>query len=89
MAYGDATGNDKLTALFKKVNGDARMGDIYAKSLVDWQQVGGDLICSFDSVGEWSRWGSWGLLQYHDGTPTPKFKAVIDWAKSRGQVMTY
>lgn len=89
VAYGDATSNDKLIALFKQANGDARMGAVYTQSLTDWQQVGGDLICSFDSVGGWSKWGSWGLLQHHDDALTPKFRAVMDWAKSHGQKVSY
>ncbi|MFW5439232.1 MAG: hypothetical protein ACKE5M_00915 [Methylophilaceae bacterium] len=89
VAYGESADNNKLTQLFNKANGDARMGDVYTQSLAMWQQVGGDLICSFDSVGGWSKWGSWGLLQHHDDAPTAKFKAVMDWAKSRGQKVSY
>jgi len=88
-AFDDATNNEKLTKLFLDANNDPRMGDVYAKSLADWAEVGGDLICSYASVGEWSKWGSWGLLQYHDDAPTAKFKATIDWAQSRGQQMHY
>lgn len=81
--------NDKLTQLFKLANADKRMGDIYAKSLAMWTQLGGDLSCSYYSVGGWSKWGSWGLMQhYADSTAnSPKFMATIKWAISRGQKM--
>jgi hypothetical protein len=44
-----------------------------------WKEAaGGDLFCLFASVGAWSRWGSWGLLEYADDD-TPKFRAVGAW----------
>ena len=79
--------NDAITKLFTEANADPRMGEIYSQNLNAWAQAGGDLICSYYSVGKWSKWGSWGLLQYYDDVPTAKFKAVLDWAKSRGQKM--
>lgn len=85
-----AENNEKLTKLFIQANTDARMGDIYTQSLTTWTQLGGDLICSYNSVENWSKWGSWGLLRhYSDLTAnSPKFMASIKWAVSRGQKMT-
>ena len=77
--------NDAITKLFTEANADPRMGEVYSQNLNTWAQAGGDLICSYYSVGKWSKWGSWGLLQYYDDAPTAKFKAVMQWAKSRGQ----
>ena len=77
--------NDAISKLFTEANADPRMGEVYSQNLNAWAQAGGDLICSYYSVGKWSKWGSWGLLQYYDDAPTAKFKAVIEWAKLRGQ----
>ena len=82
-----AENNDQLTQLFLKANADARMGALYTQYLSTWTNNGGDLLCHYNSVGTWSKWGSWGLLQYYNDKPTPKFKAVIDWANARGQKM--
>ncbi len=79
--------NDAITKLFTEANADPRMGEVYSQNLNAWAQAGGDLICSYTSVGRWSKWGSWGLLQYYDDAPTAKFKAVMEWAKSRGKKM--
>lgn len=81
--------NNKLNALFFDANADKRMGDIYTKNLADWQKAGGDLMCTFNSVNEWNKWGYWGLLRTRFENPkdSPKFNAVIQWAKSRGQKM--
>jgi len=79
--------NQQLTDLFVKANADARMGDIYTKNLNHWQQAGGDLICSFNSMGQWTKWGSWGLLRNRneDAAKSPKFSAVVAWASALGQ----
>ncbi len=82
--------NDKLTILLKQANQDTRMGEVYAKYLKHWQAAGGDLICHYNSTEKWSRHGSWGLLQHYDdkAANSPKFKAVMEWAKSRGQKLS-
>jgi len=85
-----AENNEKITKLFLDANADARMGEVYAKYLATWTQLGGDLICSYNSVSRWSKWGSWGLLSHYSDLPanSPKFMASIKWAVSRGQKMT-
>ena len=52
-----------------------------------WVEAGGDLFCHYSSVVNWSKWGSWGLLRYHDQPPgtSPKFMATMGWARSLGQ----
>ena len=84
-----AENNEQLTQLFLKANADARMGKLYTQYLSAWATNGGDLLCHYNIVGEWSKWGSWGLLQYYHDKPTPKFKAVIDWANAHGQKMRF
>ena len=82
-----AENNEQLTQLFLKANADARMGELYRQYFSAWAHNGGDLLCHYNSVGVWSKWGSWGLLQNYNDKPTPKFKAVIDWANAHGQKM--
>jgi hypothetical protein len=76
--------NAELTNLFHQANGDPRMGALYTRYLTAWKEAGGGLFCHFSSVGRWSKWGSWGLLQFsdEDETSSPKFRAVREWAKS-------
>jgi len=85
-----AENNDKLTNLLMRANQDKRMGEVYAQHLKYWHEAGGDLMCLFNSADKWSRHGSWGLLQHYDdkAADSPKFKAVMDWAKSRGQTVS-
>ncbi len=86
-----AENNKQLTNLLIKANSDKRMGAVYTKHLQYWQQAGGDLICLFNSTGDWSKWGSWGLLRNYkeNGSDSPKFKAAMDWAQSRKQIIKY
>ncbi|NOX54541.1 MAG: hypothetical protein GXP27_08905 [Planctomycetes bacterium] len=79
--------NERLTRLFLQANADPRMGRIYERYLSAWGDAGGDLFCNFSSISRWSKWGSWGLLQYYDDDPrrSPKFMAVMRWARSLGQ----
>jgi hypothetical protein len=38
-------------------------------------------------VEKWTKFGSWGILQYYDDDPaqSPKFMAVMRWARGHGQ----
>jgi hypothetical protein len=89
VGVGGAENNETMTRLFHAANAHPRMGKIYEKYLDAWVAEGGDLLCNFSSVGQWSKWGSWGVLQYYDDDPkaSPKFMALMRWAKSRGQTV--
>lgn len=72
--------NDGLTRLLEAANRAPRMGDCYRAYLDGWKSAGGgDLGCLFASVGEYSKWGSWGLLEFADEAGSPKFDAVTKW----------
>ena len=79
--------NDALTALFHRANADPRMGQMYRTYYDAWERNGGDLFCYFSSVGRWSKWGSWGILQYADDDPrqSPKFLSTFERARRWGQ----
>jgi hypothetical protein len=79
--------NEAMTKLFLDANRSARMGQLYTKYLEGWEANGGGLICMFASVGGWSKWGSWGLMENYDDKAAdyPKFAATMKWAKAQGQ----
>jgi hypothetical protein len=81
VGVGGGENNEKMTKLFQDANRQPRMGAIYQKYLDGWKAGGGDLFCVFASTGGWSKWGSWGLLEWYDQTEQdhPKFKAVLEW----------
>jgi hypothetical protein len=82
--------NEALTKLLLAANAHPRMAGLYAKYFAAWEANGGDLLCHFSSVGQWSKWGSWGLLQFADDDPaqSPKFRATRQWAGKLGQKMS-
>ncbi len=82
-----AENNEALTALLQAANRHPRMGQIYTKYYDGWKAAGGDLMAVFSSIGEWSKWGSWGLAEYYDQTPadSPKLASTLQWARAQGQ----
>lgn len=82
-----AENSERLTKTFLEANAHPRIEGIYAKYLKGWTESGGGLFCHFSSVGEWSKWGSWGLLRTYDEPParSPKFRAAMQWAREMGQ----
>jgi hypothetical protein len=89
LAPGAANQNKKLVEVLKAANGHPRMGDIYTKYLNAWKEAGGGLFNHWVTTGEWTQWGSWGLLEYADQKPddVPKCRATLDWAASLGQTV--
>jgi hypothetical protein len=69
--------NDKsVNELFMAANRDPRMGEAYAQHLEDWRAAGGGLYNLWNSVGPYTLWGSWGLLEYRDQAASAKYDAV-------------
>lgn len=82
-----AENRDPLTKLLHAANAHPRMGRLYDRYFEAWASVGGDLHCHFYSVGQWTKWGSWGLLQHaaQDPKSSPKFMSTMRWAQKLGQ----
>ncbi len=86
-----ANDRDELNALCREANRSERMGKIYDKYFTAWENAGGDLLCHFSSTGQWSKWGSWGLLQFSDENPkdSPKYqafeRALNRWTHNSGK----
>lgn len=81
VGIGGAENNEALTRALTSANRSERMGKLYQRYLDAWYEVGGgDLCCMFSSVGSFSKWGSWGLLE-HYRDDTPKYRAVLSRIK--------
>jgi len=81
VGVGGGENNETLTRLLQAANRHERMGRIYTRYLDAWRDGGGGLMCMFSSVGAWSKWGSWGLIEYTDDD-APKYRAVLDWNRA-------
>ncbi len=90
VGIGSGQNNRRVEALFKAANADPRMEQVYDRYHAAWAKVGGGMMCHFSSVTAWSKYGSWGLLQYADDDPSasPKMRAVRSWARAQGQKLS-
>jgi hypothetical protein len=87
VGVGGVENNDKITALLQAANRHPRIGTVYQQYYAAWTAAGGDLFCYFASVGRWSKWGSWGIVEWFDEdvTKSPKFMATRNWGRQCGQ----
>ncbi|MGA1123510.1 MAG: InlB B-repeat-containing protein [Chthoniobacterales bacterium] len=76
-----AESNGALNAALHAGNRDPRMQDRYREYLTGLEQLGVDLFVNFTHVGEWSQYGSWGVLEYQQQPPAaaPKWRALTAW----------
>ena len=79
VGIGSVTYNQSITNLFIAANRDPRMGDIYAKMLENWRDAGGGLFMHFLSVGQFSKFGSWGALENMLQQTSPKYGALYQF----------
>lgn len=76
--YQGAENNDKLTALFHAANRHPKMKALYLADLKNWQDADGGLFCVYSSMGQYGKWGSWGVLEHagQDVSKAPKMQAL-------------
>jgi hypothetical protein len=76
-----AVDNEKLTKLFHEANRHPRMKELYLQDLKNWQEIGGSTFCVFSSMGLYTKWGSWGVLEHRDQDPAtaPKWQAIREF----------
>lgn len=75
----------QITALYTGVNRHPRMRELYREYLATWQAAGGGLFNQFSSISAYSKWGSWGMLEYQDQDPktAPKYQGLLDFIQSQ------
>lgn len=75
----------QITALYTGVNRHPRMRELYREYLATWQAAGGGLFNQFSSISAYSKWGSWGMLEYQDQDPktAPKYQGLLDFMQSQ------
>jgi len=81
VGHGGAENNKAMEQLFHAANRHPRMKQLYLEYLAGWKQAGGTMMAIFSSTGRYSKWGSWGIMEYH-GQPVaeaPKYQAIIEF----------
>ena len=77
--YFPADKQDAMTSLFTAANNNPRMRDVYTEYYGQWLAAGGDTMNQYSDVGNWSKWGLWGALQYvtQDPATSPKYQGLM------------
>lgn len=79
----NATLVNKLISL----NRNPKMYQLYINMYKDWNDVGGGMIVWFQSAGQPTKWGSWGLLEdssERQQQTAPKYKAFKQMLRNSG-----
>lgn len=76
--YADA---DAVTKRFAALSRHPEMKDVYLEYLTAWESAGAQLFNQFVNVGSWSKYGTWGALEYQDQDPatSPKYQALMEF----------
>ena len=74
---GNVINNQQVTNLFVAANRNPRMGDMYSKLLNNWHAAGAGLFVNYTNVGQYGRYGSWGVLENMTQSSSPKLDALI------------
>ncbi|MGB0992256.1 MAG: InlB B-repeat-containing protein [Akkermansiaceae bacterium] len=73
--------DETLTDILTNANRDPRMGTRYTEYLNMLQEEGIDLFANFLGTQAYSRFGSWGIWEYHNQplSEAPKAAAIFEW----------
>lgn len=74
-----------LVSLIEDANRDPRMKSLYLDYLDTLATERVDDFNQFIYTGGWSKWGSWGALEYQDQPmqDAPKYAALVEWEQLR------
>jgi hypothetical protein len=73
--------DEELTEFFIELNRRLKIGELYTQLLNQWKAVGGTLFMNFSDIGQPSRWGSWGVLEYVGQKNSSKYDALMNFSK--------
>ena len=74
-----------LTLLFNNFNRDPRIGPLYAGYFSSLKATGGELFVHFTDVSRYTKFGSWGALEYiaQPRVEAPKFDALQTYIETQ------
>jgi hypothetical protein len=76
VGTGNNINNNTLTQKLMDTNRDTAMESIYCSYLNFWYEQVGSPFCHFSSVGKYSKWGSWGILESFQDNSSAKYQAI-------------
>ncbi len=91
VGAGNTLSDNTLAAVLTELNRRPEMRGFYQRYLQHWASVGGDDLMIFSSLGEFTKYGSWGHLEY-EGQPlstAPKLLGVLDYLAASSRAGDY
>ncbi|NQY80685.1 MAG: hypothetical protein HRT47_10260 [Candidatus Caenarcaniphilales bacterium] len=87
-AHGGLENNAKLQSLLIAANRDPRMGEIYDEYFRKWFEIGGGVFANFSFIGQFGKWGSWGVLesQYQDPNTAYKYVSLSNYSNELNEI---
>ena len=78
MGTGAVVNVDGITEKLIAANRHPRMQQLYERYFHHWFEMGGGVFANFSFIGNPSKWGSWGVLEYQDQpiNEAPKYLAL-------------
>jgi hypothetical protein len=83
VGHGGAENNHALEQHLIAANRHPKMAMLYRQQVSHWFKEGGGAFLPYSFVGQPSKWGSWGVLEYQDQPvqQAPKYRALAEMAK--------
>ena len=72
----------RVQDVFTAANRHPWMYHLMRHQLAEWRKGGGRMFVHYNSVQTFSKWGSWGSIEYQNQDPmtAPKFFALLEFA---------
>ena len=71
---------DRMAAVFAAAHRHPGMREVYREYHAHWVEAGGEVLCQYNDIGPWSKWGLWGALERvtQDPASSPKYLGLLD-----------
>jgi hypothetical protein len=85
LAIGGLENDKAFIERLLAANRDPRMGELYRKAHAMWLESGGGLAIYYNSCEQWSKFGTWGALEYQNQplSEAPKMAALRALARGK------
>jgi len=80
--FGQTQDDKRFWGLHIGINRSPYMKKLYEKNFENWRNAGGTLFMHFVDIAAYSKYGSWGALEYVTQETSPKWEALMEFNKT-------
>lgn len=77
--FGQTQDDKRFSDLHIGLNRSLYMKKLYEKNFENWRNAGGTLFMHFVDIASYSKYGSWGALEYVTQESSPKWEALMEF----------